>query len=372
MTRMLHRWPLIAALALSLVGCINGLDEPMLVKTPRIFAMVADHPEIHPGQDVHVRVLAHDPMHRPLHYAFRACVDTTNFLGGGGSNGSGGVAPTMPLCFPMAATGETGTLPGALTQQVDTLIDMLPSDQQMFIRNVLATAGLPLTVYVDVSAADPTTGMDTILVSGAKIVGVTTRAALTTNPPYVYFRITAQPTAQDPTADPVITTYLGGFDPVNPFECIPWPPTTHTTALALASQMHAVVDPEHADLCPRHSQCPNQLTLSPADDPTTWEESFPIYDFSGGVRTGYEGSYYSWYSTASMPDQHGVIHSSLHTGTTQGPSHGAPPSAIDDTIRDNNLDVPRDPGTYDLWVVVRDGHLGESACHLTFEVTAPP
>jgi hypothetical protein len=351
-------------LALGLVGCINGLDEPMLVKTPRILAVTADHPEAAPGQDVHVRVLAFDPMHRTLTYAFRACIDPSNFIGGGSSNGSGGTAPTMPLCFPMAGVGESATLPGAITQQIDALIDMQSDPQTAtFIRNVLATAGLPITIRVDVSGPDPTTGNDVILVSATKLVGITTRARPTTNPPYVYFRITTRPPQQEPDAEPVTTTYLGGFDPDDPFECIPW---FSERATARASQSGALADPRNP------SEEPNHLVLSPADDPSTWEESFPIYDFSGGVRTGYEGAYYTWYSTASMVDSHGFVHSSLHSGTTQGPSHGAEPSDIDDTIRDNTLDVPRDPGTYDLWVVLRDGHLGETACHLTFEVIANP
>jgi hypothetical protein len=364
MTCAMHRWASLA-LALSLVGCINGLDEPMLVKTPRIFAMVADRPEVAPGQDVHVRVLAFDPMNRTLHYAFRACVDPSHLIGGGASDGSGGVAATMPRCFPMSSVGAEATMPGDVTAQIDTIIAALDEDTARLVHNVLATAGLPVNVYVDVLGPDATTGEEVVLVSGVKTIGLTTRAALTTNPPYVYFHVTARPPRQTPDAEPVVTTYLGGVDPAHPFDCIPW---FSEPATAVASQPTAIVDPRGGHPEDR----PNELVFSPADDPTTWEESFPIYDFSGGVRTGYEGAYYSWYSTASMPDQHAVIHSSLHAQTTQGPSHGAEPSSIDATIRDNGLDVPREPGTYDLWVVLRDGHLGESACHLTFEVTAPP
>lgn len=369
MSITLRRWLAPLALALALVGCNFNLDEPTLVKTPRILAIVSDHPEANPGQDVLVRVLAVDPMQRELHYTFRACIDTTTFLGGSAANGSGGTSATMPMCTPMPSTGDEGTMPGALTQQLVAILDAIPASSGFdpaFLHRVLATAGLPITIRVEVSAADPMTGQDVLLVSGERLVGITTRAP-TTNPPYIYFRVITEPPEQALDADPVETTYIGGIDPAHPFDCVPW---YGEPATATVSQPTAVSDPgshrEHPE------EWPNHITLAPADDPNLWEESFPIYDFSGTVRTGYEGAYYSWYSTASLPDRHGVVHSGLHVETTQGPSHGAEPSAIDDTIRNNTLDVPREPGTYDLWVVVRDGHLGTVACHLTIEATAAP
>lgn len=365
MNHPLHRWvsPLVAATLM--VGCNLGLDDATLVKTPRILAIVADHPEVAPGQDVHVRVLAFDPMHRELHYAFHACVDTATFLGGSAANGTGGMTSTAPPCVPMASSGDEGTLAGAVTQQIQTLIDGIPPSSgldPMLLRNVLATAGLPITVNVDVTTTDDA-GNEVVIVSGTKLIGITTRATPTTNPPFLYFRVTTEPSAQDPMADPVEVTYLGGTDPAHPFDCVPW---LSAPASAVASQSTAVSDPHHP------SEEPNHVTLSPADDPSAWEESFPIYDFSGGIRTGYEGAYYSWYSTASLHDRRSAVHSSLHTETTQGPSHGAAPSRADATLRDNTLDVPIEAGTYDVWVVVRDGHLGEAACHFTIDVTANP
>ena len=38
--------------------------------------------------------------------------------------------------------------------------------------------------------------------------------------------------------------------------------------------------------------------------------------------------------------------------------------------RDAVWELPSTPGTYELWLVVRDGHAGEAACHTTIEVTA--
>ncbi len=338
-----HRGMLLALAAL-LVGCNFNLDEPTLVQTPRILAIVADHPEAAPGQDVRLRVLAYDPMHRELHYAFRACLDASTFLGSGGSNGTGGMSATEGFCTPWTdpTTSDTGLLPGAFTQQLLTLVERPPPGVELdprLLLNILATAGLPIRAEVHLSVTNPE-GTEAVLVSATKLVGITTRPRPTTNPPYVYFTIDGTP-------------YFGAIDPAGSTECVPW----------FSAPASFVASPAEGALTP--------VILSPADDPDTWEESFPIYDFSGAVRTGFEGAYYSWYSTAFFTDAHGR-HSVLHTETTQGPAHGAPPSAVDATLRDNTWDVPREPGTYDLWLVVRDGHLGTAACHTTIEVTARP
>lgn len=359
MIALLRRSLVPVALALALFGCNFNLDEPTLVKTPRILAIVADRPEAAPGQDVHVRVLAVDPIeHRELHYAFEVCFDSSTILGAASSNGTGGMAPQTPPCIPMASTGEEALLPGAMSAQLLTFIDSLPPSSgidPMLLRNVLATAGLPITVRVEVSATDGA-GQEVVLVTGTKLVGITTRETPTTNPPFVYFDMDHERVETDGSVTHERFSYLGGTDRDHPFDCVPWL-TPAASFVASDPDVHAGLD---------------AVTLSPADDPTSWEESFPIYDFSGMVRTGYEGAYYSWYSTASWTDDKGVVHSVLHAETTQGPAHGAEPSAIDDTIRDNTWDVPREPGTYDLWVVVRDGHLGTAACHTTIEVTPRP
>lgn len=338
-----RRWlaPLVAVLGL--VGCNFGLDDPTLVQTPRILAIVADHPEAAPGEDVVVHVMGYDPMQREIHYAYRVCLDASSFLGST-TNGTGGMAAQMGVCTPWSdpSTSDLWTMPGAFTQQLVMLIDSIPPGSGIdpaLLHRVLDTAGLPVKVEVHLSVTGPE-GTEAVLVTATKQIGITTRAQPTTNPPYVYFLIGDVP-------------YFGGLDPHGSFECRPW----------FAEPATFEASPPEGDLTP--------VILSPLDDPSTWMESFPIYDFSGNVRTGYEGSYYSWYSTSYFTDAHGR-HSTLHTETTQGPSHGAEPSPSDATARDNTWDVPREAGTYDLWVIARDGHLGTAACHTTIEVTARP
>lgn len=339
-----------ALAAFALVGCMNGLDNPTIVKTPRIIAMVADPPEAAPGEDVRVSVLAFDPMQRALRYDFCLYFDTSSLLGTNAASGAGGLAAPLqpgPVCrqtragvIPLTGTAEVGTLPGALTQgfiaaiQGDPRID---AQTRAFLERVISTAGVGVDLYVDVYTLDAA-GQRVDLVTGSKTVGITTRADRTSNPPAPEFAIGSD------------TVLLGGVDPSRPWECLPSFGTLPPVVTASTR--------EH----------PERVTLRPYGDPSRWEETFPIFDFSGGLRTGHEGAYYSWYATS---DDSG---NTMRDETTQAPSWDAPPLTPDliaDPLQNNEWTVPRTPGTYDLWLVVRDGHLGTSACHTTVTVVAP-
>jgi hypothetical protein len=81
------------------------------------------------------------------------------------------------------------------------------------------------------------------------------------------------------------------------------------------------------------------VILSPEPD-ETWIETFPSIDIEGRTVQGTEDAYYSWFSTAGA----------FSFATTRPPD------------RDVEWTAPEEPGTYPLWLVVRDGHLGGSAC----------
>jgi hypothetical protein len=334
---------------LALAGCTNGLDNPTIVKTPRVLAMVADPPEAAPGEDVHVRVLAYDPMHRELHYDFCLYFDRSSLLGTNAASGAGGLAAPLqpgPVChqtgagvIPLSGSGETGTLPGALTAgfvaaiQNDARID---ASTRAFLERVISTAGVGVDVYVDVYVLDGS-GQRVELLTSSKTVGITTRAERTRNPPPPEFALGSD------------TVLLGGADPARPWECLPSFFTLPPVVTA-STRAHPV-----------------RVALRPYGDPSLWEETFPIFDFSGGLRTGHEGAYYSWYATS---DDSG---NTMRDETTQAPSWDAPPPTpelLADPLQNNEWTVPRTPGTYDLWLVVRDGHLGTSACHTTVDVVA--
>lgn len=87
------------------------------------------------------------------------------------------------------------------------------------------------------------------------------------------------------------------------------------------------------------------VVLAPEPD-EPWLETFPALDLEGDVITGVEDAYYSWFSVAGE----------FSFETTRPPG------------RTTEWTAPDTPGTYPLWLVVRDGHLGTSACRTLVSV----
>jgi hypothetical protein len=289
-------------LAVLAAGCNLNLDTPTLVKTPRILAIVADTPEAAPGEDIAISVMAFDPMGRDLRYRFELCFD------GGSILDAESFDPDHAICFRLEHDEFRTTVPGAFTQFLANQIDAFTPEQTggfdvTRIQQIVHTVGFPVRVQVDVVAPD-----GTILVSGHKLVGITTRAERTVNPPAPFLFVDGTP-------------YVGAFDPES-FDCVtPFPEPVVAGA---------------------------QVALQPGDDADTWTEEYPVYDYTGGMRVAHEGGYYSWYANGgTMPEE-----------TTRHPSEGT------------HWEAPMEPGIYRLWYVVRDGHLGSSAC--TFELEVRP
>jgi len=87
------------------------------------------------------------------------------------------------------------------------------------------------------------------------------------------------------------------------------------------------------------------ITLSPDPD-EPWLEPYPALDLDGEVIEGMENAYYSWFAT----DGDFVF------SVTRAPE------------REVEWTAPADPGEVTMWVVVRDGHFGASACEWTVRV----
>lgn len=103
----------LAAVAASLVGCLEELPDETRVDDLRVLAIVADPPEVGPGANVTVDALVVDPMNRPREVSWAWCVipeQGFGLFGGSGetsSSGGGGVALDDPgSCFARAAAGE--------------------------------------------------------------------------------------------------------------------------------------------------------------------------------------------------------------------------------------------------------------------------
>jgi hypothetical protein len=92
------------------------------------------------------------------------------------------------------------------------------------------------------------------------------------------------------------------------------------------------------------------VKLSPLLDDTDatepWLETYNVLDARGVLSERKERAFYSWFST----------HGKLDQATTEAPA------------RDNTWDAPTQAACTTLWLVVRDGHGGESACSLPVTV----
>ncbi len=302
----------VALLALlSLPACTGSLPVPQIVLTPRILAIVAESPEAHPGDDVDVRAFMFDPMGRELRYEWRACVSLESLLG---SSSIPSGLPEEP-CFPIESVGDRATVPGERTQQVVDQLQALGNIggfDVAYLLAVLNTAGFAFTVEVDVYAGDE------LLVTAFKRVGITTRDTLTTNPDPITYDVGG-------TAVSMRRPGLGedGFDG-SQFDCTVW-------------GAPIVVAPE------------SETVIAPTGDPSEWIETFPIFDYSGGITEGTENAYYSFYATAGA----------LTEETTRLPDRAV------------TFTAPVEPGPVRVFLAVRDGHLGARICSFELTVAAP-
>lgn len=293
-----------------LTACIEGLDSPSIVVTPRILAIVAEPPESAPGTDISVDAMISIPeeIPRPLALRWRACLSPQEVLEASGFRNIE-VPGGMPDCDPQTLPeGEPYLVRGARTRALVDLVMAFGSvggfDTSLF-ESVLATAGLAFFVDVDVVDAN-----GVVVVSGYKRVAVTTRPSPTTNPPSPKFRI----------GDAVVET------------------TSRFACMTTDASIPVIVADTEIELAPI-------LPDGALEEP--WLESFPIFDFTGGLQTARENAYYTWYATAGSLSEH----------TTRPPN------------REITWTAPSEPGPHTLWLVIRDGHLGQSGCRLDVMVT---
>lgn len=88
------------------------------------------------------------------------------------------------------------------------------------------------------------------------------------------------------------------------------------------------------------------IPLAPDEDDEAWLEAYPALDLAGDLIEKRESAFYSWFSTAG----------DFAFAVTRPPE------------RQVQWIAPDAPGDYPLWLVVRDGHLGTSACRATVQV----
>jgi len=321
------------AVALLLAACNAGcgersLDDPSLVKTTRVLAMVTEPPSAPPGADVVIRALVVDPAARPLELSFTACVgDGLGEFGrrGGGGGGGGplsdgnaqyGVDRQSEGCVEGAPgvvalpTGDDGSarVPGAFTRalydDLDALVrtygDLVDPDT---LRRIVQTSGLPLTVGLRVRSE----GRE--LVRAFKRILVFEGEPQNTNPPAPRFALGE--------------TWLSGRGVEEPFSCLP--ESGDGPVVAPGETVTATTDPSDLE----------------------WQQTYRVIEVTGEVADRQEGSFYSWFSTAGR----------FENNDTSAPDEP-----------DNTWTAPAEAGAFPLWVVVRDGHGGTSACRADVDV----
>lgn len=297
-------------------GCIDVPDfaDPSLIDRPRVLAIVAEPPEVNPGDPVQLSILVAGAERYDV--SWRACGAFDSFFGGGSQYGEeqddegcgGGFA--LPL-----GEGERALLPGEATQTLWSSLDLaeeilgaaLPQDT---IDRIREDVGLPFTVEATVRA-------DGTLIRAVKRVLISARTPSHRNPPPPAFTLDDVEVAASAPAP--------GEGP--DFTCEP--------SEGGAVQLDADREIELAPI------------VTSDDGVEPWLEDYEVIDLRGELRSRSEIAFYSWFSSAGA----------LREGVTKSP------------LRNEIWRTPRRPGCHSLWLVIRDGHGGSSACAVRVAVS---
>jgi hypothetical protein len=309
MTCVSTRRSLLFASAL-LLGCVDAPDFPdsSLVVSPRVLAIVVEPPEAHPGQDVAVSLLLAGAQSAEV--TWRACGGFDSFAGGGqyGDDEPDEGCGGGGLAFPLGE-GETVLLPGALSAR---LFDNLE------IAAMILGSTLPEDTVERIRRnvglpflIEATVRADGKLIRAVKRVLISERPEPHGNPPPPHFRV----------GD--VEVIASGE---RPFECV----AASTDAVRVATN--------------------TELELEPVvdGDEEPWLEDYQVLDLRGMLRDRRETAFYSWFATSGQ----------IGEGTTKSP------------LRNSTWRTPRDPRCALLWLVMRDGRGGTSACGVQVEVGA--
>lgn len=283
-----------------LAACADVPDfpDPSLVDRPRVLAIVADPPEVHPGQDALISLLFAGAESYTVQW--RACGAFDSFGGSQYGDGEADEGCGGSLAIDLGQ-GDTAVLPGALTQRFFDDLELaamvlgtaLPEGT---IERIRSSVGLPFLVEASIDTGGKQ-------IRAVKRVLISERAQPHQNPPPPHFRVGGIEVTAVPNAA---------------FICEPRDGDTLSVRADAEVELAPVVDGE----------------IEP------WVEPYQVIDLRGQLRDREETAFYSWFSTAGA----------LQEGTTKSP------------LRNEIWHTPSAPGCYPLWLVVRDGHGGTSAC----------
>jgi len=325
------RRAILAILALALCsGCLDlNFDPPSIVKSPRILAMSADPPEALIGEDIHFEALLVDAQGDDLSaqadvevewvicLGLEAILDAAN-LANPATSSTEDCRPGSPSRIELAPDGapNRAILPGEVLTEIAMMLPMgdpmmpipdpgIPGVDPEVLRTLVAVIA-EVGIPLEVRVVVRRDGEP--ILSGFKRFAITTRPDPTTNPPPPRFAVDG--------------TEVSARDGDDPHACV----TADGSAPVVAAG--------------------EAITLAPDENEEPWLETYPVFDIAGDVLMIEETAYYSWFSTGG----------------------GFDPEVSQRPERDSTWTTPEEPGTYPLFVVVRDGHLGISWCRVDVDV----
>jgi hypothetical protein len=282
-------------------ACIDTPDfaDRSIVDRARVLAIVAEPPEVNPGQQAQLSLLIAEAPEYSV--TWHACGVFDSF--GGSQYGEnledegcgGGLAVAL-------GEGDRAQLLPELTQRLFLDLDLavailgaeLPEET---IANIRTRVGLAFLV-------EATVEMPERQIRAVKRVLISENASPHSNPPPPHFWLGEAEVVADPETE---------------FVC------------------HAVDDDRLA--VPADSEIELAPVVEEGED-EPWIERYQVIDARGELGGREEKAFYSWFSTAGH----------FSEGITKAP------------LRNEIWRTPEDPGCYPLWLVVRDGHGGTSAC----------
>lgn len=313
-------------------GCLDiNFDPPYLVKGPRILAIVAEPPEVPFGQDVLFEALLVDGDGADLAAApgvelrFMVCMSAREVFAASGLGGSGLEDDCRDGGEDLVRLETGGELPPGVARLPGSAFLRLLEDlmnlgggggggggdaPQLDPELAMTLARVIAEVGVPLRMQLEVWRDGELLMSGFKRFAIAQRADLTTNPPAPRFAVEQR----------WLSARDGGAR-----RCVP-------------------EDGGEAPVVVAGSE----VELAPDPDEEPWLESYPVVGLDATLLINQESAYYSWFSTGG----------SFSSSITQRPE------------RDVRWTAPEEPGTYPMWLVVRDGHLGMSYCRTEITVIA--
>lgn len=311
-------------------GCAERPLEPRhKVSGPRVLAMIAEPPEIRPGQRTTVRLITGGMTVTP-EYTWYVCaraestatfVAQSTFGQAEPNDGCFGDAGANTIRLPDTGPSATITTPANLLQQIVALQAVYGSNiSAQRLLAIARTAGLPITVAVEIRHNDPGTDggapRSTVLRALKRVV-VIDRDDRNSNPPPPDFRVGVD---RDGGAG-IPMRYVRGPDGDERCE-----PADNAGPLAVRPG--------------------TTLELAPAPTEAPWLQPYTVLDTYGQPSQQVETAFYSFYSTGGA----------YYDDRTRIPT------------RNTKWEAPQRLGPISHWLVVRDGRGGASGCRWTIDV----